>query len=212
MACGLLPAGCRGYGCRESELHLRAQPAQRRPFSSAAARMPYCAPGRRYSPRRLRPPCLRHRSALSRRWHFLEGHLLLQFFPEVGLRKMIGALRALMASNLRRTESSQTLSWRKPDSNRRYRATRRSHGGGGSGPRVSSDDNYPEGCRRTARRPSAHGEGSCLEQRQIARCVRSGRWRRGGGHRYVPCAINAVRAATKNAGLPCLVPAGRAAA
>jgi hypothetical protein len=31
---------------------------------------------------------------------------------------------------------------------------------------------------------------------------------RGGRHRYVPCAINAVgRVATKNAGLPCLVPA-----
>jgi hypothetical protein len=41
---------------------------------------------------------------------------------------------------------------------------------------------------------------------------RAATWRRGGGHRYVPCAINAVRAATKNAGLPCLVPAGRAAA
>ena len=42
---------------------------------------------------------------------------------------------------------------------------------------------------------------------------RAATWRRGGGHRYVPCAINAVRrVATKNAGLPCLVPAGRATA
>jgi len=46
-----------------------------------------------------------------------------------------------------------------------------------------------------------------------ARYGRAATWRRGGRHRYVPCAINAVRrVATKNAGLPCLVPAGRAAA
>ena len=46
-----------------------------------------------------------------------------------------------------------------------------------------------------------------------ARYERAATWRRGGRHRYVPCAINAVRrVATKNAGLPCLVPAGRATA
>src|SRR6266403_2186980 len=46
-----------------------------------------------------------------------------------------------------------------------------------------------------------------------ARYERAATWRRGGRHRYVPCAINAVRrVATKNAGLPGLVPAGRAAA
>ena len=47
----------------------------------------------------------------------------------------------------------------------------------------------------------------------LARRERAATWRREGGHRYVPCAINAVRrVATKNAGLPCLVPAGRATA
>jgi hypothetical protein len=36
-----------------------------------------------------------------------------------------------------------------------------------------------------------------------ARYERAATWRRGGRHRYVPCAINAVRrVATKNAGLP----------
>src|SRR5260370_24899911 len=46
-----------------------------------------------------------------------------------------------------------------------------------------------------------------------ARYERAATWRLEGRHRYVPCAINAVRrVATKNAGLPCLVPAGRATA
>jgi len=46
-----------------------------------------------------------------------------------------------------------------------------------------------------------------------ARYERAATWRRGGRHRYVPCAINAVRrVATKNAGLPGLVPAGRGTA
>jgi hypothetical protein len=57
---------------------------------------------------------------------------------------------------------------------------------------------------------SGRGHGSF---RGLPNDERAATWRRGGRHRYVPCAINAVRrVATKNAGLPCLVPAGRATA